>query len=269
MVGTFTDKPDEIETILSCHFMENYGNRSNINVEDLVKELQALPIPTLSDQDCNLLNRPISSMEVEDTVFQLGPHKAFSSDGIPAFFFHELWPIVKTDVISIVQAFFHSGSLFKPLNHIFITLIPKVTYPEEVNHFRPISLSNVIYKVISKILVNRLKPLMDTLITPYQNAFIWGRNVSDNILLAHEILDVLRKKRGKKYSFGALKIDMIKACDKVRWNFLHAVLIVMKFDSKQIKWIMECVTSVHYTLLINGNLTKSFTPAQGLRSPTI
>lgn len=111
-------------------------------------------------------------MEVEDTVFQLGPHKVPGSDGIPAFFFHKFWLLVKIDVINTAQAFFHSGSLFKPLNHTFITLIPKVTYLEEVNHFRLISLCNVVYNVISKIIVNKLKPFMDNLITPYQNAFI-------------------------------------------------------------------------------------------------
>ena len=202
-------------------------------MEELVDELQGLPIPTLSTQDCSLLNKPISSMGIEDTVFQLGPHKAPSSNGIPAFFYHEYWSIVKSDV-NTVQAFFHSGSLFKPLNHTFITLIPKVTYPEGVNHFKPISLCNVIYKIIFKILVNRLKPLMDKLITHFQNAFIKGRNIFDNILIAHEIMNDLRKKRGEKYCFGALKIDMSKAYDKVRWNFLKAVLVVMKFDAK---WI--------------------------------
>ena len=198
-------------------------------------------------------------------MFQLGPHKAPGLDGIPAFFYQEYWSTVKSDVINIVQAFFHSGSLFRSLNHTFITLIPKVTYPKEVTHFRPISLCNVLYKIISKILVNRLKPLMDKLITPFQNAFIKGRNISDNILIAHEIMYDLRRKRGKKFSFGALKIDMSIAYDKVRWNFLKAVLVVMKFESKWIKWIMECVTSVQFTLLINGHMSKSFTPTQGLR----
>jgi len=108
---------------------------------------------------------------------------------------------VKTDVINTIQAFFHSNSLLKSLNQTFITLIPKIPFPEEVNHFRPITLCNVIYKVISKILVKRLQPIMDSIITPYQNAFIKGRNISDNILLAHEIIDVLRKKKGRKFSF--------------------------------------------------------------------
>ena len=108
--GIFTDKLEEIETILNDHFQENYECRDNISVEELVDELQGLPIPTLSTQDCSLLNKPISSMGIEDTVFQLGPHKAPDSDGIPAFFYHEYWSIVKSDV-NTVQAFFHSGSL--------------------------------------------------------------------------------------------------------------------------------------------------------------
>ena len=81
---------------------------------------------------------------------------------------------------------------------MFITLIPKIPNPEEVSHFRPISLCNVFYKIISKVLVNRLNPIMDNIITPYQNPFIKGSNISDNILLAHEIIDVVRKKRGRK-----------------------------------------------------------------------
>ena len=84
-------------------------SKNNISVEDLVQELD-LPIPTFYDQDYNLLNKPISNMEVDDKGFQLGPYKA--------------------DVINTVQAFFHPGSLFKPLNHTFITLIPKVTFPK-------------------------------------------------------------------------------------------------------------------------------------------
>ena len=137
-------------------------------------------------------------------------------------------------------------------------------FPEEVSHFRLISLCNVIYKVISKIMVNRLKPLMARLITPFQNAFIRGRNIIDNILIAYEIFDYLSKKKGRKNCFGVLKIDMRKAYDRVDWNFLKAVLIAMNFNDRWVQWIMECVTSMHYTLLINGNLSRSFYPKKGL-----
>nr|XP_023876858.1 uncharacterized protein LOC111989303 [Quercus suber] len=88
---------------------------------------------------------------------------------------------------------------------------------------------------------------MDSIITPYQNAFIKGRNISDNIHLAHEIINVIRKKRGRRDSFGVLKIDMSKAYDRVNWNFLKVVLNVMNFDSKWIKWIMEDTLSSYST----------------------
>ena len=79
----------------------------------------------------------------------------------------------------------------------------------------------------------------------------------DNILLAHEIMDTLKKKKGKKFSFGALKIDMSKAYDRV---FLKVVLTTMKFDPKWIRGIMECVSFVSYTLLVNESLTTTFHP---------
>lgn len=169
------------------------------------------------------------------------------------------------DIFNTVHAFFLSGFLLKSVNHSYITLIPKVPFPKEVSQFRPISLCNVIYKIISKIMINRLKPLTDYLITPFENAFIRGRNISDNILIAHEIFDYLGKKKGRKNCFGALKIDMSKAYDRVDWNFLKAVLIAMNFNDRWVQWIMEWVTSVHYTLLINGNLSQSFYPKKGLR----
>ena len=91
---------------------------------------------------------------------------------------------------------------------------------------------------------------MDSIITPYQNDLIKDRNISNNILLGHEIIDVLRKKNERKFSFWVLKINMSKAYDKVSWNFLKVVLTVMNFDTKWIKWIVECMSSVQYTLLI-------------------
>lgn len=103
------------------------------------------------------------------------------------------------------------------------------------------------------------------LITPFQNAFIKGRNITDNIILAHEIFDMLKKKKGKNNCFGALKIDMSKAYDRVDWNFLQAVLEFMNFIPNWVKWIMACVSTVQFTLLVNGSITQNFNPSKGLR----
>ena len=146
--------------------------------------------------------------EIVWAVHQLNPHKSSGPDGIPAFFYQEFWSLVKQGVLNYVHAFFHSGTLLKSLNQTYLTLIPKINSPEEVNHFRPISLCNVSYKIISKIMVSRLKPYMDRLITPFPNAFVQGRNITNNILIAHEIFDILKRKKGRKKGFGVLKVDM-------------------------------------------------------------
>lgn len=126
--------------------------------------------------------------------------------------------------------------------------------PEKVTQFRSISLCNVNYKIISKILVNRLKPLTDKLISTFQNVFIQGRSISNNNLLTHEIFDTLKRKKG----FGALKIDMCKAYDRVNWTFLKAVMLAMNFSTTWVEWVIECVTTVKYVLLVNGSPSKPF-----------
>lgn len=104
----------------------------------------------------------------------------------------------------------------------------------------------MIYKIISKILVR-------------------GRNISDNILIAHELFDMLRKMEKRKKFYGALKIDISKAYDRVDWKFLKAVLVAMNFSSRWVRWILECVTTIQYTILVNGRITQSFKPNRGLR----
>lgn len=110
--------------------------------------------------------------------------------------------MVRQDILNYVHAFFHSGALLKSLNQTYLTLIPKTNFLEEVNHFRLISLCNVTYKIISKIMVSKLKPFVDILINLYQNAFIQGRSITNNIMIAHEIFDILKKKKGRKKGFG-------------------------------------------------------------------
>lgn len=104
-------------------------------------------------------------------------------------------------------------------------------------------------------MVTRLKPLINTLISPSRNAFIQGRNIIDNILLAHETLDTMRKKKGWERRYRALKINMHKTYDRVSWSFLKAILTSMKFSVTWINQIMECISLVQYAILLNGSPT--------------
>ena len=152
-------------------FHNLYAQPHNIP-QDIMTQLTTLSIPTLSEFQAAQLDLPISDDEIVLAVQQLGPLKTPGPDGIPAALYQKYWSTVRIDIINMVKAFFHSSFMLKTLNHTFITLIPKIPKPEKVTQFRPIAICNVTYKIISKILVNKLKPFMDSLITPYQNAFI-------------------------------------------------------------------------------------------------
>lgn len=149
-------------------------------------------------------------------------------------------------------------------NETIISLIPKVQKPERVTNLRPISLCNVLYKIISKILSNCLKKLLPEIISPNQSAFVPGRLISDNILIAYEFTHYMKNKKKGKQGWAAIKLDMSKAYDRVEWSFLEKMMIKMGFCQEWIGLIMECVSSVSYRVKENGSLSKPLEPERGL-----
>ena len=113
----------------------------------------------------------------------------------------------------------NSGSIPSSINHTFITLIPKVKSPSVVSEFRPISLCNVIYKIVSKVAANRLKKILPLIISDSQSAFQSNKAISDNILVAFELLHHMKTQKSKKVGFMTLKLDMSKAYDRMEWHF--------------------------------------------------
>lgn len=112
----------------------------------------------------------------------------------------------------------------------------------------PVSLCNVIYKIISKVLANRLKEVIDSIISKNQSAFIPGRLITDNVMIAHELVHFLKGKTTGKRAWMALKVDMSKAYDHIERDFLEAVLLKMGFDLRMVKLYMACITSVNYQI---------------------
>ena len=123
--------------------------------------------------------------------------------------------------------------------------------------FRPISLCNVSFKIITKLLVNRIKPLMPTLIGPAQTSFVPGRHITDNIVLAQEVIHTMKTKKGKKGQM-AIKIDLSKAYDMLWLDFIQDTLMDVGLPSNLISVIMHCVTTSSMAVLWNGEVTSSF-----------
>lgn len=185
--------------------------------------------------------------------------------GFVAAFYQENWEWIGKDIVQSALAFFQSGYMLKELNHTFITLIPKVPNPQQVGDFWPISLCNVLYKLLAKVLVNRLRVVLGDQTSQFQNGFVPSRLISDNVLVAHEILEHIRKRKKGRSALYALKLDMNKAYDRVDWDFLLGILRVMGFSLKWIGWILQCVSTVSFSVLVNGRKFRTFVPTCGLR----
>ena len=144
----------------------------------------------------------------------------------------------------VVQEFLGGAATPDSLIEAIIVMIPKVSSPELLSQFQPISLCNVLYKIASKVISNRLKLILPDIISEEQSAFVSGRIITDNILLAYEVVHYLRNNKKGKDGFAAIKLDMSKAYDRVEWPFLKAMMEKLGFDRDWIKLIMKCITTV-------------------------
>lgn len=166
------------------------------------------------------------------------------------------------DVLKMVTESHRLGRVSRDLNSTFIALIPKMSKPSKFDDFRPISLCNLIYKIISKVIDERLKPFLASSITGEQFGFLLGRQILDVVRITQEGIHSIRT---RKLSSVLLKIDLIKAYDRVDWVFLRLLLIHVGMESELVNWIVACVNCVHISILINGLPTKLFLSQRGLR----
>ncbi|KAL0293788.1 UNVERIFIED_CONTAM: putative ribonuclease H protein [Sesamum calycinum] len=170
------------------------------------------------------LQRPFTEEEVSKALSCMSPLKSPGPDGLPPIFFQKFWHVVKPDVVKYVLNFLNDHIMPTGFNETNIVLIPKIKRPESLAHFRPISLCNVVYKIASKSIANRLKPWLDAIISPAQSAFVPGRLISDNVFIAFELNHFLHTHSKGRKQFLNLKLDISKAYDRVEWCFLERVL---------------------------------------------
>jgi hypothetical protein len=259
--GVWWKGEDKVEKLLLDYFKELFTTAGPLNVEETCEVVRE----KLSQEDKVRCAEAFTSDEVLAAIDQMHPLKAPGPDGLPALFFQKYWHIVGHEVQDMVLNALNNNGRLNDLNKTFIVLIPKGKNPHSPKDYRPISLCNVIMKIITKVVANRIKSTLPNVIDPEQSAFIQGRLITDNALIAMECFHWMKKKRKGKKGVMALKLDMSKAYDRIEWKFVEKVLSSMGYPSCMVSLIMRCISTVSYQVLINGQPSSSFSPQRGLR----
>ncbi|GKA71148.1 RNA-directed DNA polymerase, eukaryota [Tanacetum coccineum] len=208
------------------------------------------------------LERYISYDEIKSAVWDCGTDKSPGPDGFTFEFFRRYWNIIDHDVVSVVSTFFSTATFPRGCNASFIALIPKTCEAKLVKDFHPISLIGSIYKIIAKILANRLSYVIPDLISEVQSAFVANRQILDGHFILNELLSWCKSKKFKAMIF---KVDFEKAFDSVRWDFFDDVLKSFGFGNKWRGWINGCLNFAMGLILVNGCPTFEFQFYKGLK----
>jgi len=183
-------------------------------------------------------------------------------DGFNVDFFKACWDIVKLDILNVVEDSRVNKTILKALNTSFIALIPRQDSDQTADKYRPIALCNVVYKIISKVVANRLKPLLPKLVSEEQSGYVEGRQILDNIIQAHEVVHSLKR---KKQAGVIMQQNIVKAYDKFNWGYIKKILTAFGFDHNWIRWVMALVTTSSFSILVNSSPSDIFFPSRGLR----
>ncbi|GKC80750.1 RNA-directed DNA polymerase, eukaryota, partial [Tanacetum coccineum] len=208
------------------------------------------------------LERVVSRDEIRLAVWNCGDNKSPGPDGYSFEFFKKYWDLIGSDLCEAVEYFFVKGSFPKGCNSSFIALIPKVLDAKFVSDFRPISLIGCVYKVVTKVLANRLMKVISDLVSDTQSAFVAGRQILDGPFILDELLQWCKRKNKQAMFF---KVDFAKAYDSIRWDYLLDVLEAFGFGPVWCSWIRGSLNSAKASILVNGSPSNEFSFHCGLK----
>ena len=258
--GSYVSSRAEIESLAINFYSSLFTVQEGTDPEVVTQYVQS----KVTEQMNVGLDMPVTDMEIENALFMMHPNKSPGPDGFTAGFYIRHWDLIKQDVCSAVKQFLNGGEMPEVVNRTILVLIPKVKQPQELSQYRPIALCNVLYKIASKVLALRLRPVLDEIISEEQSAFVPGRLITDNVITAYESIHYLKKKKGKSGAC-AIKLDMAKAYDRVEWAYLRAIMLKLGFSLHWTNLIMKCVESVSFSVRVNGSFSEFFKPTRGIR----
>ncbi|KAL6505387.1 hypothetical protein OROGR_025204 [Orobanche gracilis] len=249
----------DIKREIMSFYQKLLGTPANTSLAVDIQAVQAGNI--LTHHHRLALVAPITADEIYKALMSIGDASAPGADGFTAKFYKCSWHIIGSDIIDAIQDFFLNGRLLKSLNTSLITLIPKSQTTNSIRDYRPIACCNVLYKIISKVITNRLGKVMQYLTGDEQAAFVPGRYIHDNTILAQEII----KGYGRQHISARcmVKMDLQKAYDSIQWNFVEHLLRTLGFPAIFVQWIIVCLNTVSYQINVNGQLTEPFKGGKG------
>ncbi|KAI0492159.1 hypothetical protein KFK09_026425 [Dendrobium nobile] len=242
--GMLTEDPTEIEEVFK-RFLQGKWKYRNCSFSGWPE-----PWVLLEDSDKDLMNTELDEAEIKSFICNLESNKAPGIDGITHSFFKKFWEIIQKDVVKAVKQFFVTGLMNKDWKDTLVVLIPKSPNPCTPSAYRPISLCNSIYKIVAKILLNRMLKVLPRIISEEQAAFVKGRSIYDHLLLAQEVFNKMRFSRACD-GFVAIKVDMEQAYDSMCWPTLEKMMLEMGFPIRFVQLILECITSPRDALYLH------------------
>ncbi|KAL4281807.1 hypothetical protein GQ457_03G016970 [Hibiscus cannabinus] len=259
--GHWRTSTGDVLRIASDYFMELSSAGPSVEISAFLEHIS----PSVTDDMNSVLTTDFTAEEVVSAFQDINPVNPRGLMASLVVFSASTGTSWGDDFVSLCLDLLRGRADMASVNETIIVLIPKVDKPTSMRQLRPISLCTVIYKTVSKVLVNRMKSVLPNCISSTQAAFVQGRAITDNILVAHELVHTLHTLVSRSSQGAVFKLDMEKAFDRVEWPFLKHVMLRLSFAQPWVDLIMRCVSSVSSRVRLCGTLSEAFLPRRGLR----